>query len=107
MSNFYRVRYFLSGSFILLVTLSSFTFAVEEREKFGILDYIDHSESSLIINDNAVKMALNFKVYDLRGNEVNRYSLKTGQNLVYTVVPGSNGLKNITKAWIKPIGYEY
>lgn len=107
MSSLYRVRYLLSGSFILLATLSSFTFAVEEREKFGNLDYIDHSESSLIINDNAVKMALNFKVYDLRGNEVNRYSLKTGQKLVYTVVSGSNGSKNITKAWIKPIDYEY
>lgn len=101
------VKYLLSGIFILLATLSPLSFAVEERERFGVLDYIDHSESSLIINDSSVKMGLNFKVYDLRGREVNRYSLKVGQNLVYTVVPGSSGSKNITKAWIKPTGYEY
>jgi len=52
-------------------------------ETRGELHYIYHEKQMLVIQDQAYKMALNLKVFNLKGKPVNRYALKEGQNLHY------------------------
>lgn len=88
---------------LVLVFFSLVTLVVDAgaEKVFGVIDDINHENSRIIIDDHSFKMALNFKVYDKRGKEVNRYSLKVGQKLNYIFTDNPNGTRNIISANIE------
>lgn len=95
-----RVRLCLTVVIVVFSSLMAAFSIAEENKMSGILDDISFERSTLVIDDRVFKMALNFKVYDLSGHKVNRYSLKLGQKLVYTFNDNPNGSKSITTAKI-------
>lgn len=93
---------------LLLITVSSLlpinTYA---EQRYGIIDRIDHQQSLLIINDSAVKMALNLKVLNSRGESVTRHDLKLGAKVVYQASYLKPGLRQASIIWIKTQDYVY
>lgn len=49
----------------------------------GELDYIYHDKQMVVIQDQAYRMALNLKVFDVKGKLVNRFALTPGLSLRY------------------------
>lgn len=92
---------------IVAICLLAITLSVhaETNIYLGTLDDINHERSQLVIDDQVFVMALNFKVYNLKGKETNRYSLKRGQKITYSYKDGPKGGRSISSAHIRPAEY--
>jgi hypothetical protein len=85
MSNFSkRVICFLTLSFLYFCA----AFAQAESKavyQYGTVDAIYHQDSAVVIGDIYYRLRLDLKVYDYRGDKVNRYSLRQGQKVAFVV----------------------
>lgn len=79
-----NVRGFTGVVIGLLCALSIQVNAVELiGDTRGELEYIYHDQQMVVIQDQAYRMALNLKVFDVKGKLVNRFALKEGLILRY------------------------
>lgn len=83
--------YFVGLAVLLLASLS-----IAAERHFGTVNAVDGKYQSIVIDDSVFPFALNMKVYDAKGREVNRYALKAGMEVSYEFQVGANGYNHIT-----------
>lgn len=81
--------------------------AVEPAQgaEFGIVDRVDFNASALVVDDMYYPMALNIKVFDVKGKEANRYTFKVGQKIMFTINAAS-GVRQLDEVWLMPADAE-
>lgn len=82
--------------------LAMVSVAEDYPESIAKIDNIKHDESALILSDQFFKISLNAKVFDHRGQLINRYGLKKGQWVSYVLSEDSASIEEI---YIKPKGF--
>ncbi|BFM14341.1 hypothetical protein R50073_05240 [Maricurvus nonylphenolicus] len=89
---------------MFLGALFAFKVLAEGGDKpiYGIVDAVFHEQSAVVIDDTYLSMSLSLKVFDHRGDTVNRYSLKLGQKVAYE----REGSSKVATIWIKPKGFK-
>lgn len=85
-----KINFLVGICFLFTAMLASVSHAAEVEKtvaqlewEIGYVDFIDHQNKVVVIDDGSFVMALNFKLKDRRGKNVNRYALKPGQQLQY------------------------
>lgn len=72
----------LISRLLLLIGVFLSTSALAEVE-YGVVDAVYNQKSSIVISDSYIRMNLNMKVFDERGDESNRYGLRVGQKVKF------------------------
>ena len=89
--------------FAVLLLLLTFPMTLWGAEKqFGVIDSVDLQSNSLVIDDWYYTMALDMKVYDRRGDKVNRYYFKQGQKVQFTVNNPDTETPQLKAVWVLP-----
>lgn len=84
----------------IILLLSAFSMAQESSVYEGTIDGLDEKYQFIVIDDGSFPLALNLKVKDHRGREVNRYALKPGLKVRYEYSVGANGYNQISSLYI-------
>jgi hypothetical protein len=91
--------------YILIVSLFvSMAVYAEESDNLGVVDGILDDYKRVVIDDGAYPLALNVKIYDVKGKSSNRYLLKEGDIVSYRFAPGANGYNQVTYIQLMPPG---
>ena len=71
-----------------------------ENPAVGVLNIVNYDRNILVVDDWTYTMPLNLKVYSHRGKRVNRYALKRGQHIRFTLKPTEGGAPVLDSVWI-------
>lgn len=88
--------------FLICVLFVSVDLYAVELKEFGVVDRVDLAGSALVIDDQYYTMALNMRVFDRRGDEVNRHYLKKGQKLNFMLKGGGSEVQQLDQIWVLP-----
>ncbi len=78
----YKVIIFL----ILLATGTAYagTYNKPYKEE-GIIDFISFKSGEIVVNDNGLRLATNYKVYNQKGKPVSAFELRKGRRVEVTI----------------------
>jgi hypothetical protein len=71
------------------VVNSDESFSIEHSSK--VIDYIDNTKGTVVLDDFTYRLKLNAKVYDQQKRLVNRYALKEGQRVLIEISKEGDG----------------